>query len=216
VSLTLGVFDIFAYSIPGALYLALILYVLNRTSWVEIASISHVNPTILIIGGILASYLLGHLTYIPRRYLEQYVPRSLKGTRSALQEFRARVPAAAGRGFVDADSNLLLAAIELKARESAVEISRLRASGIALRNAAFALLLSALTAAVELIVGHGRGLAACCLPLFFAGVLTALRAGFMLSRWATLKTYEVAFWLPEIETHLRGRCAGGNDGTGAS
>jgi hypothetical protein len=216
VSLTLGVFDIFAYSVPGALYLSLILYVLNRTSWVEIASVSQINPTVLIIGGILASYLLGHLTYIPRRYLEQYVPRALKGTRSTRQEFRARVPAAAGRGFVDADNALLLAAIELKARESAVEISRLRASGIALRNAAFALLLSALAAAVELIVGHGRGLAACCLPLFLGGMLTALRTGFMLSRWATLKTYEIAFWLPEIETDLRGPSAGGNGSTGSS
>jgi hypothetical protein len=74
-NLSLGVFDIFAYSVPGSLYLALLLFVLDQTGWVDIDQVGDLNSTILVAGGIIASYLLGHLTYAPRRFLGRRLPR---------------------------------------------------------------------------------------------------------------------------------------------
>lgn len=207
-SLSLGVFDIFAYSIPGSLYLALLLYVLDRASWIDLGQVGDLNSTLLIAGAIVASYLLGHLTYAPRRFLGKRMPRWLGAGRSPRREFLDRFPGARSMAFVGVEPAVIFAAIEVMAPDSAVEISRLRASGIALRNAGFAFLLAAGVAAVELVVGHDRGLAAFCLPAFFAGFVGGTRAGHELSRWAGMKTLEVAFWLPDIEAALAARPPG--------
>ncbi|MCK9902992.1 hypothetical protein CC117_28660 [Parafrankia colletiae] len=201
-NLSLGVFDIFAYSVPGSLYLALLLYVLDRASWIDLGLVGDLNSTVLIAGGIVASYLLGHLTYAPRRFLGRRMPLWLRPGRGARREFLDRFPRAQSMAFVRVDPAVVFAAIEVKAPDSAVEISRLRASGIALRNAGLALLLSAGVAAIELVLGHERGLAAFCAGAFLAGFAGATRAGHELSRWAALKTLEVAFWLPDIEAAL--------------
>ncbi|ADP81142.1 hypothetical protein [Pseudofrankia inefficax] len=204
-NLSLGVFDIFAYSVPGSLYLALLLYVLDRESWVDLGQVGDLNSTVLVGGGILASYLLGHLTYAPRRFLGRRMPRWLRPGGGTRQEFLDRFPVARSMAFVQVDPAIIFAAIEVKAPDSAGEISRLRASGIALRNAGFALLLAAGVATVELVADWNRGLPAFCLAVFLVGFVGATRAGHELSRWAALKTLEVAFWLPDIEAELAAR-----------
>jgi len=202
VNLSLGVFDVFAYSVPGSLYLTLLLYVLDRLSWVDLAQVGDLDSTVLIVGGIVASYLLGHLTYAPRRFLGRHLPRWLGPGPGARREFLDRFPAARSKAFVQTSPALVFAAIEVKAPDSAVEISRLRASGIAVRNAGIAFLLATAVAVVELVVGPERGFAAFCVGAFAAGFVGATRAGHELSRWAALKTLEVAFWLPDIEATL--------------
>ncbi|CUU59082.1 hypothetical protein Ga0074812_124107 [Parafrankia irregularis] len=204
-NLSLGVFDIFAYSVPGSLYLVLLLYVLDRASWIDLGQVGDLNSTVLIAGGIIASYLLGHLTYAPRRFLGRRMPQWLGQGRDARAEFLDRFPGARSMAFVRVDQALVFAAIEVKAPDSAVEISRLRASGIALRNAGIAMLLSAGVAVVELVASHERGFAAFAVAAFLAGFVGATRAGHELSRWAALKTLEVAFWLPGIEAELATR-----------
>jgi hypothetical protein len=201
-NLSLGVFDIFAYSVPGSLYLALLLFVLDQTGWVDIDQVGDLNSTILVAGGIIASYLLGHLTYAPRRFLGRRLPRWLHPGPDARREFLDRFPAARTMTFVRVDAAIVFAAIEVRAPDSAVEISRVRASGIALRNAAFAFLLAAIVAVTEVAVSQHRTMAAFCTAALVAAFVAATRAGHELSRWAALKTYEIAFWLPDIEATL--------------
>lgn len=201
-SVALGVYEIFAYSVPGSLYLALILYVLGRTSPLDVGQLLSANTPLTVLATVLVSFLLGHITYLPRRLLDRRLSRWMGGRRSARDEFRRRVPAARDQRWVDADPFLILRGIELEAAESATEISRLRATGIALRSAGFALLLAAIIAAIELAVGTNRPLAAAALVFFPAASVSAFRAGFTLSHWATLRTLEVAFWLPAVAARL--------------
>ncbi|CAO5165822.1 conserved membrane hypothetical protein [Frankia sp. AiPs1] len=201
-NLSLSVFDIFAYSVPGSLYLALILFVLDQLSWVDLAQVGDYNTTLVTVGGIVASYILGNLTYAPRRFLGRWEPRWLGRRWSARREFLERFPPARTMTFVRVDRALLFAAIEIRVPDSAVEISRVRASGIALRNAGLAFLLAAVVAVVELAAGRERLLSAGCLVGFLAAFVSATRTGHELARWAALKTYEVAYWLPEIEATL--------------
>jgi hypothetical protein len=194
----LGVYEVFAYSVPGSLYLALILYVLGRTTPLDVGTLLSANTTLAVLVVVLLSFLLGHITYLPRRRLDGVVNRWFGLHRSARDEFQRRVPVASGQPWLMADPFLLQRCIELRATESAVEISRLRATGIALRSAGLALLLAAVIAAVEVGTGPYRLVAAGALVLFPIAAASAFRAGFTISYWATLRTYEVAFWIPEV------------------
>jgi hypothetical protein len=200
----LGIFDVFAYSIPGALYLSLIGYVLARTEHLDVAHLVSLNTSLATVGALLASYLLGHVTYLPRALLDRLTGRWLQVRPGAQEEFTRRMPAAAGRPFVGTDAFMVLRAIEIEAPDLGGEINRLRATGLALRNAGYALVLAAFVALGELVAGGHPGLAlttALLLPV--AGVL-ALQAGFVFGHWATLRTYEVAYWLPSIDERLNG------------
>lgn len=197
-----GIWELFAYAVPGALYLALIGYVLQRTGAVDVATLLSTNTTLAIVGAVLASYLLGHITYFPRRFLDQRLARWFAVRPGARDEFLRRNPTVADRRVLSLNVFLLQRGLELVARESANEIDRQRASGVALRNAAFALLLAAIACLVELFVGGHRLTAALGLAAFPIAAASALRGGFVLSHWAALRTYEVVFWLPELEDKL--------------
>jgi hypothetical protein len=60
-SISLGLFDLFTYIVPGSLYLALVAYVADRLGWIGIGQFKDV-PSLVLFGGIvIASYLLGFL-----------------------------------------------------------------------------------------------------------------------------------------------------------
>jgi hypothetical protein len=62
-NLTLSVFDLFAYAIPGSLYLSVLVYLLNRNGWVDLSAATNLNTAVLLVSAALASYLAGHITY---------------------------------------------------------------------------------------------------------------------------------------------------------
>jgi hypothetical protein len=198
----IGIWEVFAYSVPGAIYLTLVGYVLERTGAVDVGALLSGNAPLTTVGAVLASYLLGHITYFPRRFLDARLARWLAVRPGPREEFTRRVPAAAGLRVMELNPFVLQRGIELVAVESSNEISRLRASGVALRNVGFALVLAAVAALVELVVGGHRTAAALCLAAFPAAAWSALRAGFIQSHWAALRTYEMAFWLPQLEERL--------------
>jgi hypothetical protein len=198
-SLTLGIFDVFAYTVPGSLHLAIISYVAVRLNWIDFHRLDDVNATILLVAIALLSYLLGHVSYIPRGFVEQVFPSRLKGRRDARLDFLARVPEARGRRFMDMDMFVLLVALEVRAKDSAIEINRLRATGLMLRNTAVALWIGALAAAAELCLGGNAGLSASALVFLFLAGLSAVRQGFKLRHWAALRTLELAFCFPDVD-----------------
>jgi hypothetical protein len=199
-----GVFDVFAYAVPGALYLTLILYVLARTEHLDVGLLLTANTVLATIGVLLASYLLGHVTYLPRLLLDRWTSRWLRVRTDARAEFARRVPQAADREFLRTDSFFLARAIELEAAEAGTEINRLRAGGIALRNCGYALVLAGAVAVVEIGASGHHALAVVAAVLLPAAGVSSLRAGFVQGHWAAVRTYEVAYWLPSIEERLSG------------
>jgi len=195
VTLALGIFDVFTYAIPGSLYLTLLVYVAARAGWLPLDAAGGFDTSVLLIGVALASYLLGHVTYRLGSLLNRLVPPRDHLRAGAAREFTDRVPGAKARRLASVDPQLLLAAVEARSKDVAVEISRLRAVGLMLQNAAPALLLGGLVAVVELAAGPRPPAAACCAALLFAGALAAVRRGRTLRRWSLMKTYELAFWV---------------------
>jgi hypothetical protein len=203
-NLTLSIFDLFAYIIPGSLYLTLLAYVSDRLGWLDFSSAKNLNTVILLIGAALASYLLGHITYQLGRFVDGVLlPSWRRGIPGTKQQFLAHVPTPKARLLVQIDEYLLLTAAEIRAQEAAIEISRFRAGGLMLRNAVPALLLGFIVSLVELIVGNSRLLAATSSVVLILATLAALRHGREQSEWATHKTFEVAFWIPEVDEFIR-------------
>lgn len=200
-NITLGVFDLFTYATPGSLYLALITYITARLGWIDPSRIIHANTAVVIIGGIIISYLLGHVTYLIGQRFFRISPWK-SDTADAPRVFAERVPAARHRPFLTAHLSVLQAAVELHEPNAAAEITRLRAVALMLRNCAPPLVLGAVVAVVDAATNTNLILSICCvavLPLAAAGCLYSCARMY---RWSDMKTLELAFWVPDIDDLL--------------
>jgi hypothetical protein len=124
------------------------------------------------------------------------------GWKEAQTLFLAKTPDAHRRAFVTADPYLLLAALELHAREATVEISRFRAVGLMLRNSALPLALGALVGIAEAVLGSRKVEAATVSFLLALAVLLAVRRSVQLRNWARMKTLQLAYWVPGIDERM--------------
>jgi hypothetical protein len=156
---------------------------------------------LLVILIVVLSYLLGYLAYPLGAAANRLVPR--RRERRPRQEFLSRVPAARDRDYVYADPFLLLSALQLNDKEVATEVTRLRAAGLMLRNSAPPLLLGFLAAVVELTFGGNPLLVGGCGALLAASFFLLIVQGRRLGYWASLKTLELCFWLPDIDERCR-------------
>ncbi len=203
-NIVVGVFDLFTYAIAGGLYLVLAGYVAERLDLVELGLLNSVNGVLLVIGAVVLSYLCGILAYPLGSLLNRAVPGRRRDPRA---EFRRRNPAARDRNFVDADSFLLLAGLQLHDMDAATEVNRLRATGLMSRNAGPALALAAVTALVEVFTGGHPLLAALCAVVFAGGALLLIVEGRRLGYMASMKTLELSFWVPGLDEKFRVRSA---------
>lgn len=120
-SISLSLFDVFTYMVPGSLYLSLILYLTDRLGWVDISHLKS-TPSLILVGGILvASYVLGHVAEPLAGALDRRL-RNWKAiyNRDSRAEFIRRTPNAAHRAYVQADLMLLLAAAEANEKDAAL------------------------------------------------------------------------------------------------
>ncbi|HET6285423.1 MAG TPA: hypothetical protein VFG15_01580 [Amycolatopsis sp.] len=196
----IGVFDLFAYTIPGALYVAFFGYLGTKLHILTAASIGGVPTVALVVVIVVLSFLLGYLAYPLGEALERIMPR--RRSRNAAEEFLRRMPAAKDRAFLKENTHLLLCALQLHDKEVAADVTRLRASGLMVRNCAPPLLFGAVAAIVEIFAGKHPFLAAGLAALLLFASLTLVSQGRKLGLWAGMKTLELCFWLPEIDEKL--------------
>jgi hypothetical protein len=202
-SLSLGIYDVFSYAVPGSLYLFLGTFIADRLHWISAGRLEH-GPTVLVVGGIVvASYLLGFFTYPLAAVIDRLLPYR-RGSAAARAEFLRNVPAASGRPYAQADLRLLLAAAEMQASDVSQEVIRMRAIGIMTRNCAIPLTLASVTALAGTAAGAG------VLPSVVAALLCAAAAAAALwqarrfRHWANLKVLEICYWIPEIDRLVQG------------
>jgi hypothetical protein len=201
-SITLGAYDVFGYAAPGSLYLALLAYIGTRLGWLDPLQLLRASTTLTVIGAALASYLLGHITYMLGQIVHFRLSPWIARMSDAREEFTRRVPAAAGRPFVAADRSVLESAVEIHEPSAAMETARLRAVGFMLRNTAPPLVLGTVVAIVADATGSNPAAAACCAVAFpLAATACTFRSARVLY-WADLRTLELAFWIPGIDEML--------------
>lgn len=199
--MAVSIFDLLTYAVSGSLYLALLSYVAVRLHLVDLGSVGSTPALVLAVMAVLVSYLLGYLAYPLGEAMNRIVPRRRR--RNAKKEFVGRVPAAASRDYVHADPHLLLSAIELHNKDVALEVTRVRAAGLMLRSSAPALMLGVVAAILEAIFGSKPWVAAGCAVLLAVWSVSLIAQGRKFGLWATLKTLELCFWLPDIDDRCR-------------
>jgi len=197
----LATFDLFTYAFSGALQLSLLTYVAARLHWINLGAVFDAPGALLFAGVAILSYLLGHVTYALGLTLDR-LPLARRDV-AVRETFTTRNPGAAGRPFISAHLNLLLSGVELHNREVAMEITRLRAVGLMVRNSAIPLAVGAVVAVVELVAGGPRVFAACAAVLLGLVAVAALDQGRRLRGWANQKILELAYWVPEIDEKVR-------------
>jgi hypothetical protein len=227
VSIQLGLFDVFTYTIPGSLYLALIAYVTSRLGWIDIASLK-TAPDLVLAGALLiASYVVGFVTNPVAEQLDHglrywLVPTLVRRLKPWLRPpmerlfwrfaavdrevvrktFGEQAPGAGGRAYMKADQYLLLALAEANKKEAALEISRFRATGLMLRNCAVPFLLASMVCVGEAASGANLPASLIC-ALFFAGAVpSCIGQGKRLRQWAEMKTLQVCYWIPDIDARI--------------
>jgi hypothetical protein len=200
-SLSLGFYDVFSYAVPGSLYLALGAYIAGRLQLLDVARLAHAPTFLLVSGIVVASYLLGFVTY-PLASATERLLRHRKSSDDARTEFLKRCPAAQGRPYVQADLGLLQAASEVLIPDASPEILRLRAVGIMTRNCAIPLLLASITAAITAGNGTRVPLSLVIAVLSAAAAAAAIWHARRFSHWANLKILETCYWIPEVDERL--------------
>jgi uncharacterized membrane protein len=197
-SIALGVYDFFTYTVPGSLYLALATYIASRLAWIDPLRIAQANTTLVILVAFILSYLLGHVTYEFGYLLSRVYGRD-KSRNDAVLEFIERVPTAKGRPFLGADRSVLQAAVELHEIGAAMEIGRLRSVGLMLRNTAPVFALGAIVEIADALTGAHPVVAVCCIVIFLLVAVGCLSQSAILRHWANMKTLELAYWIPDID-----------------
>jgi hypothetical protein len=204
---SVGVFDLAAYAMPGSLYLTLCLYIGDRLNWLSVASIAKLPTVVLVVAAAVASYILGHLSYPISGLLDRY-PRDRIATAQASVRatfLGTRVDDDRSRRLVCANIQLLHSAAEIHHRDTIAESNRLRALGLMVRGCASAMLLATPVAALELALGSHKAAAATLLILFVVLAVAGVRRSRQLRDWAAMKTLEVTYWMPEIDSVLLAR-----------
>jgi hypothetical protein len=203
-SLSLGLFDVFTYMVPGSLYLSILLFLTDSRHLIHFQSFVGVPSIVLIVGLLIASYLLGWASEPLAEALTRAVQfRAASNDELARKAFAESTPGAVGRPFAQADIYLLLAAAEIHAQDAATEISRLRATGLMLRNCSVPFLAACALAVFEATTGHDTPVSATAAVLFAAAAISVLRAGRRVRRWAISKTLQICYWIPEIDEAIR-------------
>jgi len=197
-SISLGVWDLFAYTVPGSLYLSLGIFIAAKFAWIKPSALIHGSTVLLVIGGLVISYILGHATS-PLAHASDLLIPGRPRSKAARQEFAGRTPAAAKRPYVQADMALLRAAIEVKEKESALELARIGATWHMMRNCSVALALGSVTSIVCAITGSGTIAAVVSACVLGAAAAASLRQSRRFRSWWYLKTLETSYWIPGID-----------------
>jgi hypothetical protein len=95
-NLALSIFDVFTYAIPGSIYLAVLIYISNRLDWIRVEAANDLKHNYTVLGAVLASYLLGHITYQLGRAVEHMLPIWKQGLPDPKRVFLTDVPKSKG------------------------------------------------------------------------------------------------------------------------
>lgn len=200
-TIQLGLFDVFTYTIPGSLYLAVAAFVCAQLGWIDIGDFNNV-PSIVLVGALLiGSYVAGFAADPIAAQLDRWMRRwkAIYAGEDIGATFYAQVPAAERRPYATANVFLLQALAETMQREVAMEISRFRATGLMLRNCAVPFLMASIVSMVEAAVSTNRAAAILCAVLFGAAALSCVGQGRRLRGWAAMKTLQICYWIPGID-----------------
>lgn len=152
-SISVGIYDFFAFTIPGGLYLATIIYLSTALGLVQVKINDFSNLSLIqIVVGVAVAYILG---LIVDPVAKQWYRLFKQGhtTESTFVRFKQNYPEFELK-FKSTDWPLLRAFVRRQNKDLALDIERMSVLRTMLRNVSFALMLLALIQAVRLFSGN--------------------------------------------------------------
>ncbi len=145
-SIRIGLYDFFAYTLPGMLYVAIVGFWLSTLGLVRIDPLAVTQASalvVLILAGVgyVSGLLLDTFAY---GWIRFFHPRNQVVTKAAFEQFARIYPAWTGR-FTHNDWGILLRAIKSKSLEAAMDVEQHNVAAIMLRNISLGLLLTAIS-----------------------------------------------------------------------
>lgn len=194
-SITIGIYDLFAYTIPGLFYLFVIFVYLWKFQVFQVSTdnLSNIPSGIawlVFVFSIAAAHLLGHLLdYFAQRFVFQLLRRK-KDSERALHELKKRYPKVDIR-FDAVDWNLLFTLLRERSQDHTRVIDSFEANSIMLRNICFGLLWLGILQLITLVESFSIfGL------IVFAGtmilVFIAHQRSRMFHRWFIVEIFEAS------------------------
>lgn len=179
-SIRMGIYDFFAYTIPGGLYLLAALYVITRLKPlnIDLMRVSILQALFFAI----ASYVVGIILDPLAKYLwyDRFKPEDV------LSEVRAEMNRRNDQiSFPDVkiDWYVLLAYIRHQNMEMAVEIERINATKIMMRNVSFVLLLYAALPLIDLAIYGFSVWQAIVIVVCLLGSILSLKQALKFGAW---------------------------------
>jgi hypothetical protein len=205
-SIRVGIYDFFAYTIPGVFYIIILGFWLNVLGIVtlDLQALNSFSLTsmFLIIG---AGYILGLLIdQVAYRWVRLFQSENREAVRFAFDEFHESHPWVV-LNFEPQDWGILLRAIKSKSMDAAADIEQHNVAAIMFRNFSLGLVLSALACLLYFLLVYQAIanilLAIICLQLSFA----AMKRGRIRRHWFYMAIFEgfTAHFL--LEKKLSGR-----------
>jgi hypothetical protein len=143
-SIRIGLYDIFAYTIPGVLYIIVALFGLSTFGFITIDLNLISNLSITWVLGLLGfGYVTGLLLDpLAHKWIRLFIPKNRDAKRTALASFRQKHPWVTFE-FAPDDWPILLNAVKIKSFDIAMEVEQHNVLYIMLRNISFGFLLAA-------------------------------------------------------------------------
>jgi len=181
-SVRIGIYDFFAYTIPGSLYLTTIAYLCSTLGLIQIDSqvLSALSTLQVILLAILA-YTIGLvLDPIAKQWYRLFKPKDLSKT--VLDEFKQAHPELNVK-FGTNDWPIIFAYLRQESDEIAHNIERLNATNIMLRNLSFNLVILSAIQMVRLLQANFYVLDVILLAVFVVLSLISGRESVRFARW---------------------------------
>ncbi|MFG3604539.1 hypothetical protein [Micromonospora chersina] len=199
-NISVGIYDLFAYAIPGSLYLSLLIYISDRQGWLDAEELAGLPTPLLIATALVLSYVLGHLTYPIASVLDRIPRGRVDAAMAAVRRaFVERAPGERAEALSRTDLFLIQAGAEIHHPEAVAEVNRLRAMGLMVRNCAAAMLVASPVAASEALLGSHPGFAVATALLLVALGVAGIQRGQRLRGWAAAKTLELCYWMTDAD-----------------
>lgn len=205
-SIRIGLYDLFAFTIPGVLYIVVALFGLSIFGFITLDLNQIANLSIAWVLGLLGvGYVIGLLLDpMAHKWVRLFIPKNRDAKKTALASFRRKHPWVAIE-FDPADWPILLNAVKIKSFDIAMEVEQHNVLYIMLRNISFALLLTALNFLLIFlfIYTHFGNLVLAGVSLGLA--LIAAQRCKLRRHWFYVRIYEayVACYLPSEEIVAR-------------
>jgi hypothetical protein len=190
-SIRIGLYDFFAYALPGVFYLVIIGFWLDSFGLVTLDlktlnSLSIVSLLAIVGAGYIAGLLVDPLAY---RWFRVFKGKNLHASDSAFHEFQRRHPSLAS-SFRSSDWGLLLRAVKSKSFEAAMDVEQHNVAAIMLRNISLGLVLISICCLVYFFAVSANIWNIFLSALFFALSIVAMRRSELRRRWFYIAVFE--------------------------